>query len=70
MMIETVKSKVRENVGKTCTFRFHGGRNQIDEFKGKITYLYPAVFTVLTEDDVVKTFSYSDVLIQSLEIVA
>ena len=54
----------------TCTFRFHGGRNQIDEFKGKITYLYPAVFTVLTEDDVIKTFSYSDVLIQSLEIVA
>ena len=38
-MIETIKSKVKENVGKTCTFRFHGGRNQIDEFKGKITYL-------------------------------
>ena len=67
-MIDTIKGEVRQNLGKNCVFRFHGGRNQIDEFEGMITHLYPAVFTILTKDDVVKTFSYSDILIQSLEI--
>ncbi len=68
MMIENIKKVVRENQGIKCSFRFHGTRNQIDEFHGVITDLYPAIFTILLDDKKIKTFSYSDILTQSLEI--
>ncbi len=68
MMIETIRNKVKEKQGVECCFRFHGTRNQIDEFQGTIVDLYPAIFTVLSTDRKLKTFSYSDILTQNLEI--
>ncbi len=70
MNIETIKEKLSEEEGKTLHFRFNGARNQKEEFQGEIIKLYPAVFLVrvLDERDLVKSFSYSDVLIDTLEI--
>ena len=68
MMIENVKKVVMQNKGIPCFFRFHGARNQIDEFRGVIINLYPSIFTILSDDKVIKSFSYSDILTQSLEI--
>lgn len=68
MMIENVKKVVMQNKGIPCFFRFHGARNQIDEFRGVITNLYPSIFTILSDDKVIKSFSYSDILTQCLEI--
>lgn len=68
MMIENIRKVVRENQGVKRCFRFHGSRNQTDEFQGVITDLYPAVFTIRLNDHHIKTFSYSDILTQSLEI--
>lgn len=68
MMIENVKQIVAANQGIERSFRFHGSRNQTDEFQGVITDLYPAVFTIQLSNHNIKTFSYSDILMQSLEI--
>lgn len=68
MMIDNIKKVVKENQGVECSFRFHGSRNQVDEFHGVIVDLYPAIFTIETENNKIKTFSYSDILTQSLEI--
>lgn len=68
MMIDNIKKVVKENQGVECSFRFHGARNQVDEFNGVIVDLYPAIFTIETENNKIKTFSYSDILTQSLEI--
>lgn len=68
MMIDNIKKVVKENQGVECSFRFHGARNQVDEFHGVIVDLYPAIFTIETENNKIKTFSYSDILTQSLEI--
>lgn len=68
MMIDTIKKVVEQNQGIKCSFRFHGSRNQVDEFHGVIVDLYPAIFTIETENNKIKTFSYSDILTQSLEI--
>lgn len=68
MMIDNIKKVVEKNQGIKCSFRFHGSRNQVDEFHGVIVDLYPAIFTIETENNKIKTFSYSDILTQSLEI--
>ena len=68
MMIDNIKKVVEKNQGIKCSFRFQGSRNQVDEFHGVIVDLYPAIFTIETENNKIKTFSYSDILTQSLEI--
>lgn len=67
-MIDNIKKVVKENQGVECSFRFHGARNHIDEFQGVIVDLYPAIFTIATENNEIKTFCYSDILTQNLEI--
>ena len=49
-------------------FVFHGSRNMLDEFTGRIIGIYPAIFTILDSNGVLKSFSYSDLLIGNLEI--
>lgn len=68
MTIEKIRSVVEANQGVERSFRFHGTRNQIDEFQGVIRDLYPAIFTIQLDNKKIKTFSYSDILTQSLEI--
>ena len=64
-----IKNKVKENVGIKHKFIFNGSRNQIEEFEGVINKTYNKVFTILVNDNTLKSFSYSDVLTNNLEIV-
>lgn len=69
MTIDKMKEMVQENQGVPHLFRFHGARNQIDDFKGVITAMYPAIFIITLDDYQVKSFSYSDLLVSNLEII-
>lgn len=67
MNIEKVKSKISSYKGQTLNFRFNGSRNQIEEFSAIIIDTYASIFLVKLEDSsLVKSFSYSDVLIKKL----
>lgn len=68
MNIEKVKDKINLFKGKTVSFKFNGTRNKNEEFKGVITQTYPEVFIIKIADDMVRCFSYSDVLIRKLVI--
>ncbi len=70
MNIDTIKKKLSGEKGKTLHFKFNGARNQKEEFQGEIIKMYPAIFLirVLDEVDYVKSFTYADVLIDTLEI--
>ncbi len=68
-MMNKIKNKVKENVGIKHKFIFNGSRNQIEEFEGVINKTYNKVFTILVNDNTLKSFSYSDVLTNNLEIV-
>ena len=71
MNIEKIKDKVDLYVGKKMSFKFNGARNQIEEFTGIIEDTYPSVFIVrVIDDNRIKSFSYSDVLIHKLVIKA
>lgn len=68
-MISKIKEKLQQEVGKTLHFRFNGARNQIEEFDGCIENTYNFIFTIKpNNDNRIKTFTYSDVLIENLEI--
>lgn len=66
MNIDTVKNYVASYLGKEINFRYNAGRGQIDEFTGVITNIYNGVFLIKTVDYKIKSFSYSDVLINNL----
>ncbi len=68
MTIGMAKQLVKDNKGEIRSFRFRGARNQIEEFKGIITDTYPAIFIIRLQDEKIKSFSYSDVLIDNLKI--
>ena len=67
MNIEKVRNKINSYKGQTMQFRFNGSRNQVEEFSATIIDTYPSVFIVkLIDTSLVKSFSYSDVLIRKL----
>ncbi len=71
MTIDKIKEIVKSNKGVEHSFRFRGTRNQVDEFDGVITDMYQAIFIINVKDNVprVKSFSYSDLLTENLEII-
>lgn len=70
MTLDKIKEIVKNNFGVMHSFRFKGTRNQIEEFNGKIIAMYPSVFIIGLENSQVKSFSYSDLLIENLEIIS
>ncbi len=68
MMLDNIKKLVILNKGIQHIFRFNGIRNQNEEFSGRIVGVYPAVFTIELNNKVIRSFSYSDLLINNLEI--
>jgi len=67
------KSIVKDNIetykGKKIHFKYNGARNQIEEFDGFIENTYNAVFTIrINESDNIKSFTYNDIINESLQI--
>ncbi len=69
MNIDKVRNEVKLQEGEILHFKFNGSRNQIVEFDGKIIETYHSIFVVkLVDDNNIKSFSYSDLITSSLEI--
>jgi len=70
MNIEKIKNNIESSKGQKFSFRFNGARNQIEEFVGTIESVYNYIFLVKLESDneQLRSFSYTDVLTESLEI--
>lgn len=70
MNISKIRSFITNNKGNLFLFKFKGTRNQTEEFIGKITGVYRSIFTVKVNDytNRTKSYSYNDILTNSLEI--
>lgn len=69
MNVDKVRDEVKSKEGKILHFKFNGSRNQIVEFDGEIIEIYHSIFVVkLVDDNNIKSFSYSDLITSSLEI--
>ena len=69
-MINKVKEDIKNKKGKKYHFRFNGSRNQIEEFDGVISEVYNYIFIIkiIGAKNNLKSFTYSDVLIENLVI--
>ena len=69
-MINKIRDDIISKKGKVLKFRHNGLRNQIGELEGVISGTDNDVFTVETTSprEEIKSFTYSDILIESLEI--
>lgn len=69
MSTDKAKTLVENSLNKHLRFRFNGNRNQVKEFSGSIIKTYRAVFIIKVDnEDVLKSYSYSDVFTGNLEI--
>lgn len=70
MNTDLIKRDLDLKKGKTLKFRYNKTRNQTEEFKGRIENTYSRIFVIrdLENPHQVKTFCYSDVLTNHLEI--
>lgn len=68
MNIKRIKEKIELLKNKKIKLKVNGSRNQIEEFEGIITETYNYIFIVET-NNIKKSFSYSDILINNLEII-
>lgn len=59
--IDTAKAKVKRLLGVSALIKIRSARGKSDTMGGKVTALFPAVFTVEFEDGTSRTIPYADV---------
>lgn len=68
MTIEKIKDNIDSKLGDNVKIVYNGSRNRREEYSGVITETYNYIFIVKTGGDEVKSFSYRDVLTNTIEI--
>lgn len=70
MTIKKIKDDIRSHVGEEIKLKFNGARNKTEYYEAILKDVYNSVFTVQIKNEYneVKSFSYSDILTNTLEI--
>ena len=68
MTIEKIKNKIDDNINKKVVIKYNGSRNKKEEYSGIISETYNYIFIIKTDSDEVKSFSYRDVLTNTIEL--
>ena len=67
MTISKVKKELLEHLGDVVSIKYSLGRNKYEEYEAIVKELYDYVFLVEC-DNVVKSFSYTDVITKVIRI--
>ena len=68
MTIKKIKENIENNLGSDVKIVYNGSRNKKEEYNGVIKEVYNYIFIVKLDTDEIKSFSYSDVLTNTVEI--
>lgn len=68
MTIEKIKNNIDSNLGESVKVIYNGSRNKKEEYFGVITETYNYIFVIKTELEEKKSFSYRDILTNTLEV--
>ena len=72
LTLDQIKEEVKSNVGRKAKVVFNGTRNRVEKYDAVIVETYPFVFVMELIDDnqsvEKKSFSYSDVLTNTIEL--
>ncbi len=66
MTLEKIKNNIDNNLGKPVKIVYNGSRNKILEYNGVIVETYNYIFIVKLDDREMMSFSYTDVLTNSI----
>jgi len=67
-MVEKIKEELNSHLGKKITIKYNLGRNKYEKYDVTLKELYNHVFLVQLENEIVKSFSYSDVISKTIKI--
>lgn len=68
MTIDIIKNKINNRLGNSVRVIYNGSRNKREEYLGIITETYNYIFIVKMEGNEKKSFNYSDVLTNTIEV--
>lgn len=68
MTIEKIKNDIDNNLGSNVKVVYNGSRNKREEYSGIITETYNSIFIIRVNNRENKSFSYRDVLTNTIEI--
>ena len=68
MTIEGIKEELKHHIGDNITINYSLGRNKHEIYHVCIKELYNHIFLVKTKDNIIKSFSYSDVISKTIRI--
>ena len=68
MTIEKIKNDIGNNLGGNVKIIYNGSRNKKEEYSGIITETYNFIFIIKTKEKEKKSFSYRDVLTNTVEV--
>lgn len=68
MTIEKIKNNINSKLGDQVKVIYNGSRNKKEEYSGVITETYNYIFIIKTGEEEVKSFSYRDILTNTVEI--
>ena len=68
MTIDIIKNKINNRVGYSVKVIYNGSRNKKEEYSGIITETYNCIFIVKMDKNEKKSFNYSDVLTNTIEV--
>ena len=68
MNMNMVKEHLEKHLGCTAKIKYSLGRNKYERYQVKIKKLYNNVFTVLKDNNEIKSFSYNDVIMKTIKI--
>ena len=67
-MINKIKNNIKNNIGNRVKVLYNGSRNKKEDYDGIISEVYNNIFIVKLDTNEVKSFSYSDILTNTIEI--
>lgn len=67
MTIDKIKYSIGNRVGENVKIIYNGSRNKKEEYTGIITETYNYIFIIMMDGNEKKSFSYSDVLTNTIE---
>lgn len=67
-MIEQIREKLNDYIGKEVIIKYNLGRNKYEKYNVVIKELYDKVFLVQLKTNEKKSFTYSDVLTNTIKI--
>ena len=66
-MIGQIREKLNDYVGEEVVIKYNLGRNKYEKYNVVITELYENIF-IVESDNIKKSFSYKDVLTNTIKI--